>query len=136
MEQAQRAKKKANEQSTRPYRLISTLCPACNRPVTMCEPNPNEYVVDDSQGEFGNDRAAFEFSPATIMDANHSNPWDAVHVVPEKVEFDTEPDQLQVIAYKHDLSDEASQAFQDALDEIRKHERRAAENTGLGEFHD
>ena len=133
-EKAEEAKQKANEQSTRPYDIVSYLCPACNQPVTYGEPDPNEYVHgEDSDGELTVDRAAFEFSPARLMGMEHENPWDAVHVVPEEVEFDSGT-YLRVTAYKHDYSTEGYEAWERELEKLNDVEKRAEENQGLGDF--
>lgn len=138
-EKAKRAKERANEQSTKPFDVVGYLCPACNEPVTYGEPDPNEYLPDETPAGYGVDRFAFEFSPERIQGSNHDNAWDAVHVVPETVEIAAGPDkepeeQLRVHAYKHDYSDEGYQAWQDELDEIEKNEKRAQANQGLDDF--
>lgn len=133
LEKAEEAKRRANERSTHEFDLIGILCPACNEPVTYCEPNPNEYVTDET-GEYGNDRAAFEYSPKRLQNANANNPFDLVHVVPERTGMVDGSHQLQVIAYKHDHSTEAYTAWKKQLDLIEQQERRAEENHGLDAF--
>lgn len=132
-ENAQQAKDRANERSTKSFDLVGILCPACNEPVTVCEPNPNEFIHDEDDGKYGNDRAAYEFSPADLHEADPDNPWDVIHIVPERVEFD-DGHKLRVNAYKHDHSTEEYQAWQRELEELEDVERRASENQGLGDF--
>jgi hypothetical protein len=133
LENAQQAKERANERSTKSFDFVGILCPACNEPATVCEPDPNEYIHNDEDGTYGNDRAAYEFSPAKLHEVDPDNPWDVIHVVPERIETDA-GHQLRVTAYKHDHSTEGYQAWkreQDALEDV---EQRAAENQGLGDF--
>jgi hypothetical protein len=132
-ERAEEAKKRANEQSTRQFDIVGILCPACNEPAAPGDPDPNEYVHKETDGGFTNDRAAFEISPKHILEHGHENPWNEIHVVPEAVEMDGEQE-LKVIAYKHDHSSEAYQAWKEQLEELETVERRASENQGLGDF--
>jgi len=132
-EKAEDAKERANEQSTREFDIVGILCPACNEPVEICEPNPNEYIHKETDSGFTNDRAAYEISPKRILESNHDNPWDEIHIVPEIVEMDGDQE-LKVIAYKHDHSTEGYQEWKNQLDELKTVERRAVENQGLGDF--
>lgn len=137
-ENAERAKEKANEASTKPFDAVGILCPACNEPVTRSEPNPNEYIHTEEGDRPYNDRAAYAYSPASLQAADHPNPWDVIHVVPETAEMmigDGETEEiLQVIAYKHDHTSESYELWQEQLDEIEANERRAEENQGLDDY--
>lgn len=138
-DKAQKAKERVNKQSNKPFDVVGYLCPACNEPVTYGEPDPNEYIPDETPPGYGVDRFAFEFSPQRIQDSNHENPWDAVHVVPETVEIPAaegqEPEeQLRVAAYKHDYTDEGYEMWKEELNEIEKNEQRAEVNQGFDDF--
>ncbi|EMA69168.1 hypothetical protein C461_03297 [Halorubrum aidingense JCM 13560] len=136
-EKAERAKDRANEASTSEFDVVGILCPACNEPVTICEPNPNEYIHSDDGETYTNDRAAYEISPARIIESDHDNPWDAIHVVPEVAEVDLGDrveQVLKVIAYKHDHTSESYELWQEQLDALEETERRAEENRGLGDY--
>ena len=130
---AEEAKERANDNSTWEFDIVGILCPACNEPVEICEPNPNEYIHEETDSGYTNSRAAYEISPKRILESGHSNPWDEIHIVPEVAEMDG-GQELQVTAYKHDHSSEGYQAWKEQLDELKTVERRASENQGLGDF--
>jgi len=132
-EKSEEAKERANNKSTSQFDIVDTLCPACNEPVEVLEPNPNEYIREETENGYTNSRAAYEISPKRILESDHSKPWDEIHIVPEIAVIDGSQE-LQVIAYKHDHSTEGYQAWKERLDELNTVERRAAENKGIGDF--
>ncbi|WP_114578555.1 hypothetical protein [Saliphagus sp. LR7] len=130
---AEEAKERANDAHAGEFELISFLCPACNEPCFSEDPDPNDFVHDPDEGEFGNDRAAFQISPSRILDLEPDNPWDRICVYPTEVEYDDGP-QLQVQYCRHDFSQEKYQAWKRELDELKDVQRRAEENQGLDSF--
>jgi len=132
-ELAERAMDRANEQDDSQFDVVSFLCPVCNEPYFGEDPDPNDFVRDPDDGEYGNDRSAFQYSPQKIADSDHPNPWDRVCVYPNEVEYDDGP-QLQVAYARHDFSQEHYKKWKQALEEIEEHERRREENRGLDSF--
>jgi len=132
-DKSEEAKERANNKSTSLFDIVDTLCPACNEPVDVLEPNPNEYIGEETENGSTNSRAACEISPKRILESDHSNPWDEIHIVPEIAVIDGSQE-LQVFAYKHDHSTEEYQAWKEQLDELNTVERRASENKGIGDF--
>ena len=130
---AERAMERANEQDTGDFELVSFLCPVCNEPYFGEDPNPNDFVHDPDDGEYGNDRSAFQISPQRIADSDHPNPWDRICVYPKEVEYDDGP-QLQVAYARHDFSQEKYKKWKEALEYLKKNERRREENRGLDTF--
>lgn len=130
---AEEAMERANEKSTKPYDLVSFLCPACNEPYFGEDANPNDFLRDPDDGEYGNDRAAFVISPSELLDIDPENPWDRICVYPETVTADGE-EMLRVQYSRHDFSEEHYQAWKAELEELKENRRRAAENRGLGDF--
>ena len=116
---SEEAKERANNKSTSQFDIVGTLCPACNEPVEVLEPDPNEYIREETENGYTNSRAAYKISPKRILESDHSKPWDEIHIVPEIAVIDGSQE-LKVIAYK--------------LDELNTVERRAAENKGIGDF--
>ena len=130
---AEKAKERANRNSTSQFDVVNLLCPVCHEPYFGEDPNPNDFAIDPDDGEYGNDRAAYQYSPQRIADSDHPNPWDKVCVYPVEREFD-DGRKLQVDYARHDHSSEAYQAWKSELDELKKIERRKGENQGLGSF--
>jgi len=132
-ELAERAMERANEQDTSDFELVSFLCPACNEPYFGEDANPNDFVIDPDEGEYGNDRSAFQISPSNLLDLDPDNPWDRICVWPKEVEYDDGP-QLQVAYARHDFFQEKYKKWQEALEYLKKNERRREENRGLDTF--
>jgi hypothetical protein len=62
-EKSEEAKERANNKSTSQFDIVGTLCPACNEPVEVLEPDPNEYIREETENGYTNSRAAYEISP-------------------------------------------------------------------------
>ena len=98
-EKSEEAKERANNKSTSQFDIVGTLCPACNEPVEVLEPDPNEYIREETENGYTNSRAAYKISPKRILESDHSKPWDEIHIVPEIAVIDGSQE-LKVIAYK------------------------------------
>lgn len=130
---AEQAKERAIKAHPNRSEFWITLCPACHEPFFCEDPNPSDFVHDPDVGEYGLDRAAFQISPADILELDPDNPWDRICVYPDTIERD-DGTHTRVAIARHDFSAEDYEAWAAALEELKDVERRAEQNQGLDDF--